>query len=94
VRVLGFAAVPEGWRLAVEGPAGESATVRLHGASPLFAEGATLRSLGRVTEATVTFPASERRFTRAEVALTLSRPRASFPRNIRPSKDLKAAISP
>jgi hypothetical protein len=93
VRVLGFAAVGDGWRLALEGPSGESATVRLHGESPLAAEGATLKSRGLVTEATVVFPASDRPFTRAEVALTTSRPRASFPRNVRPSKDLKAATS-
>jgi hypothetical protein len=93
VRVLDFAAVAGGWHLALEGPSGTSATLRLHGESPLSAEGATLRSQGRVTEATVTFPASSRPFARVEVALTVLRPRASFPRNIRPSKDLKAATS-
>jgi glycogen debranching enzyme len=93
VRVLGFAAVGDGWRLALEGPSGESATVRLHGESPLAAEGATVKSRGPVTEATVAFPASDRPFTRAEITLTTSRPRASFARNVRPSKDLKAATS-
>jgi hypothetical protein len=94
VRVLAFAAVPGGWRLSLEGPSGGTATVRFHGEGPLSAEGATLHSTGRVTEATITFPASERPFARAEVALTRPRPRASLPRNIRPSKDLKAATSP
>lgn len=93
VRVLAFASVADGWRLALEGPSGRSATVRLHGEGPLSAEGATLRSHGLVTEATVAFPVSDRPFARAEVALTAPRPRASFPRNLRPSKDLKAATS-
>ena len=93
VRVLAFASVADGWRLALEGPSGRSATVRLHGQAGLSAEGATLRSLGLVTEATVAFPVSDRPFARAEVALTAPRPRASFPRNLRPSKDLKAATS-
>ncbi len=93
VRVLAFASVADGWRLALEGPSGRSATVRLHGQAGLSAEGATLRSRGPVTEVTVDFPVSDRPFARAEVALTAPRPRASFPRTLRPSKDLKAATS-
>ena len=86
-------ALAAGEIVALEGPSGRSATLRLHGQTGLSAEGATLRSRGLVTEATVAFPVSERPFARAEVALTAPRARASFPRNLRPSKDLKAATS-
>ena len=56
VRVLDFAAVTGGFRLTLEGPSGTSATVRLHGERPSPRRGATLRSRGRVTEATVGIP--------------------------------------
>ena len=69
VRVLDFAADADGWRLALEGPAGTSAVVRLHGEAPSSAEGATLRAVGRLTEATVAFLASAGPFSRAEVRL-------------------------
>jgi hypothetical protein len=69
VRVLDFAAEPGGWRLALEGPAGAAATLRLHGEAPSSAEGATLRAVGPVTEATVSFPAARGAFSRAEVRL-------------------------
>jgi glycogen debranching enzyme len=69
VRVLDFAGDAAGWRLALEGPAGTTAVVRLHGEAPSSAEGATLRTAGRATEATVAFPTSERPFSRAEVRL-------------------------
>jgi len=70
VRVLDFEATPEGWRLVVEGPAGGSATVRLHGEAPASAQGASLRAEGARTEATVSFPPSAAGpFTTAEVRL-------------------------
>ena len=70
VRVLDFEATPEGWRLVVEGPAGGSAAVRLHGETPASATGATLRKGGAGIEATVSFPASSAGpFTTAEVRL-------------------------
>jgi hypothetical protein len=69
LRVLDFAADPAGWRLALEGPAGGSAVVRLHGEVPTSAEGATLRASGGVSEASVAFPRSGGPFSRAEVLL-------------------------
>jgi hypothetical protein len=69
VRVLDFASDGDGWRLALEGPAGASAVIRLHGETPSSAEGAMLRTAGRVTEATVSFPPSPGPFARAEVHL-------------------------
>jgi glycogen debranching enzyme len=69
VRVLDFAAEAAGWRLELEGPAGTSAVLRLHGEAPTSAEGATLRTTGRVTEARVGFAASTAAFTRSEVRL-------------------------
>jgi glycogen debranching enzyme len=69
VRVLDFAAEATGWRLALEGPAGRSAVVRLHGEAPASAEGATLRTVGRLTEATVAFPPSSGPFSRAGIRL-------------------------
>ncbi len=58
VRVLSFDVVAGGWALALEGPAGESATVRLHGEAPASAEGASLATRGVVTDAKVDFPPS------------------------------------
>jgi glycogen debranching enzyme len=69
VRVLGFAAEPGGWRLELEGPAGGSTVVRLHGETPASAEGATLHTGGGVTEAKVAFPQSGGPFSRVEVRL-------------------------
>jgi hypothetical protein len=69
VRVLDFAGDAAGWRLALEGPAGSSGVVRLLGETPSSAEGATLRTVGRLTEAEVAFPASGGPFTRVEVRL-------------------------
>jgi hypothetical protein len=70
VRVLDFEATPVGWRLVVEGPAGASVAVRLHGEAPASATGATLRKEGAGTEATVLLPRSSTGpFTRAEVLL-------------------------
>jgi len=62
-------AEPGAWRLELEGPAGRSAVVRLHGERPRSADGAELRAAGPVTEASVTFPASSAAFSRAEVRL-------------------------
>ena len=70
VRVLDFEATPLGWRLVVEGPAGASVAVRLHGETPASATGATLRKEGAGTEATVLIPPSSAGpFTTAEVRL-------------------------
>ena len=69
VRVLGFEAVPRGFRLAVEGLSGSTATLRLHGEAPTSAEGARLRRAGDVTEVEVALPPSVERFSRAEVRL-------------------------
>jgi len=70
VRVLDFEATPLGWRLVVEGPAGASVAVRLHGETPASATGATLRKEGAGTEATVLLPPSSTGpFTTAEVLL-------------------------
>jgi hypothetical protein len=69
VRVLDFSADAKSWRLALEGLAGTTATVRLHGEAPSSAEGATLRTVGRVTETTVAFPASGGPFSRVDVRL-------------------------
>jgi hypothetical protein len=69
VRVLDFAAETTGWRLKLEGPAGGSAVVRLHGEAPSSAEGATLRTAGRLTEAKVDFPPSPLPFSTAGVHL-------------------------
>jgi hypothetical protein len=68
--VLDFEATPAGWRLVVEGSAGASVAVRLHGETPASATGATLRKEGAGTEATVLFPRSSTGpFTTAEVDL-------------------------
>jgi hypothetical protein len=70
VRVLAFDAVGSGWALALEGPAGGSATVRLHGEAPASAKGASLVRQGAVTEAVVSFPPSPAgAFSRVEVSL-------------------------
>jgi glycogen debranching enzyme len=70
VRVLAFAAEAGGWRIAVEGPSGSTATLRLRGEAPASAEGATLRrAAAGVTEATLALPPSAGRFSRAEVRL-------------------------
>jgi hypothetical protein len=90
VRVLDFSAAPRGFRLSLEGAAATTGTIRLHGEAPLSAEGATLRTIGSATEVTVSFPASARAFSRADVVLTLPRPHASVPRPTPPSKDLNA----
>jgi glycogen debranching enzyme len=74
VRVLDFSQVPSGWRLVLEGPAGGTATLRLHGEVPSAAEGATLVRTGGVTEATLAFPAGAEPFTRAEVVLVRHSP--------------------
>ena len=74
VRVLDFAAAPSGWRLVIEGPAGGTATLRLHGEALRSAEGATLRRSGALTEATVAFPAGGNPFARAEVLLVSTSP--------------------
>jgi hypothetical protein len=74
VRVLDFEATPVGWRMVVEGPAGGSAAVRLHGEAPASATGATLRKEGAGIEATVSFPASSAGpFTTTEVRLQRDR---------------------
>jgi glycogen debranching enzyme len=67
LRVLDFAPEAGGWRLQLEGPAGSSSVVRLHGETPVSADGATLRARGRVTEATVSFPDSGGPFSRVDV---------------------------
>jgi hypothetical protein len=69
VRVLEFAAEAAGWRLHLEGPAGGSAVLRLHGEAPASAEGATLGRAGPVAEAKVEFPRSAAAFSRAEIRL-------------------------
>ena len=69
VRVLDFAAEPGGWRLELEGPAGGSAVLRLHGEAPTSAEGATLRRAGTLTEAKAEFPSSTAPFSRVQVRL-------------------------
>jgi glycogen debranching enzyme len=69
VRVLDFTHDTRGWQLALEGPAGTTATVRLHGEAPSSAEGARLRAVDRATEATVAFPAAQGRFSRVDVRL-------------------------
>jgi hypothetical protein len=70
VHVLSFEAVAGGWALALEGPAGGSATLRLHGEAPASAEGASLAARGAFTEATVAFPPSPSGpFSRVDVAL-------------------------
>jgi glycogen debranching enzyme len=69
VRVLDFSADARGWRMALEGLASTTATVRLHGEVPSSAEGATLRTAGAVTEATAAFPPAAGRFSRAEIRL-------------------------
>jgi glycogen debranching enzyme len=69
VRVLDFAAEAGGWRLELEGPGGGSAVVRLRGEAPVSADGATLRTSGGLTEATIAFPRSAGRFSRASVHL-------------------------
>jgi glycogen debranching enzyme len=73
VRVLDLAAAPDGWRLALEGPAGATATVLLRGERPASAEGATLRPAGAATAADVDFPPSAAAFSRAEVRLRRAR---------------------
>jgi hypothetical protein len=90
VRVLDFEATPGGFRLALEGPSATEATVRLWGERPAAAEGARLRAIGKMTEATVAFPPSAGPFSRRQVVLTVPRPHASLRRNERPSKELKA----
>jgi Mannosylglycerate hydrolase MGH1-like glycoside hydrolase domain len=74
VRVLDFALASSGWRLVIEGPAGGTATLRLHGEVPSAAQGATLLRAGGVTEATLAFPAGAERFARAEVVLVRRSP--------------------
>jgi hypothetical protein len=70
VRVLAFDAARGGWTLALEGPAGGSATVRLHGEAPASAKGASLVRHGAVTEAVVGFPPSPTgAFSRVDVSL-------------------------
>ena len=69
VRVLDFSADARGWRLALEGPADTTATVRLRGEAPASAEGATLVTAGAVTEATAAFPPAAGPFSRAEILL-------------------------
>jgi hypothetical protein len=73
-RVVDFDATEEGWRLVVEGLSGSAATVRLRGEAPAAATGATLRRTPAGAEVTVAFPASDRRFSRAEVRLRRSLP--------------------
>jgi hypothetical protein len=68
-RVLDFAAVPDGWRLDLEGPAGSTARLRLHGEAPAGATGASLASSGVVSELTVAFPPSPGPFSVARVDL-------------------------
>jgi hypothetical protein len=68
-RVLEFTAVDGGFRLAVEGPSGSSATLRLHGECPARADSGTLRRGPGVTELEMAFPASPERFSRAEIRL-------------------------
>jgi glycogen debranching enzyme len=93
VRVLDLKAVPDGWRLALEGACGSRATVRLHGARPAAAAGASLRPAGSATDATVVFPPSAEPFSRSEVTLTAPRPHASLRRQEGPSKELKTRTS-
>jgi hypothetical protein len=68
-RVLDFTAVDRGFRLAVEGLSGSTATLRLHGERPASADSGTLRTGPGVTELEMTFPASPERFSRAEIRL-------------------------
>ena len=80
VRVLDFEATLGGWSLRLQGPAGGSAVVRLHGEAPASAEGATLRNGGARTEATVSFPATGTgSFSTAEVRLHRTRPAVDSP---------------
>ncbi|HKZ33585.1 MAG TPA: GH116 family glycosyl hydrolase [Vicinamibacteria bacterium] len=69
IRVLDFAALDGGFRLAVEGLSGSTATLRLHGERPAGADSGTLRAGAGVTELEVTFPTSGARFSRTEVRL-------------------------
>jgi hypothetical protein len=68
-RVLEFTEVDGGFRLAVEGPSGSTATLRLHGERPAGADSGTLRSGRGVTELEITFPGSPERFSRTEIRL-------------------------
>jgi glycogen debranching enzyme len=68
-RVLDFTAVDGGFGLAVEGPSGSTATLRLHGERPVSADFGTMRGGGGVTELAITFPASPEPFSRAEIRL-------------------------
>jgi len=67
--VLEFTAVDGGFRLAVEGPSGSSATLRLRGESPASADSGRLRRGPGGTEPEWTFPVSPERFARAEIRL-------------------------
>jgi hypothetical protein len=69
MRVLDFAAVDGGFRLAVEGLSGSTATLRLHGERPAGADSGSLRAGPGVTELEVTLPVSAARFSRAEIRL-------------------------
>jgi hypothetical protein len=68
-RVLDFEALDGAFRIAVEGPSGSTATLRLHGERPASADSGTLRGGPGVTELVVTFPASGARFSRTEIRL-------------------------
>ncbi len=68
LRILAFEPAPHGWRLEVEGPAGEDARLRLHG-HVTSADGARLRSAGDVTDAVVSLPRTGGPFARAVVLL-------------------------
>ena len=70
VRVLDFEATPEGWRLVLEGPAGGSAAVRLHGEAPASARARRCGQRARGPRPRCLFPASSAGlFSTAEVRL-------------------------
>jgi hypothetical protein len=69
LRILSFSAAADGWRLVVEGRAGTTAVVRLHGRRPSSAAGATLAADGDATGASIAIPASPEPFGRVEVRL-------------------------
>ncbi len=69
IRVLDLEPFDRVFRLAVEGPAGSTATLRLYGERPVSADSGALRSKPRVTELEVTLPASAEPFSRTEIRL-------------------------
>jgi hypothetical protein len=68
LRVLDLVAARGAFELTLEGPAGATGTLRLHG-PPAWAEGGTLSRGERATELLVDLPASTHPFSRAVVRL-------------------------